>query len=65
MTANELKLMRNVREISVSGTIQVIKSLLDTILVLLNEPGPEAAGVRAGLSRAVIELMEEIVGVTG
>ena len=59
------KLERNVREISVAGTVQVIKSLLDTIMALLNEPGPEAAGVRAACVRAVMELMQEIVGVTG
>jgi len=59
------KLERNVREISVAGIVQVIKSLLDTIMTLLNEPGPEAAGIRAGLSRDALELMEEIVGVTG
>ena len=65
MTANELKLMRNVREISVLGTIQTIKSLLDTLMVLLNMPGPEAAGVRAACARGVKDLAEELLRVTG
>ena len=59
------KLQRNGREISVQGSVEAIKSLLDTLLILLNAPGPEAAGVRAAIVRAVMDLMGEIVGVTG
>ena len=63
MTQTELR--RQVREVSVQGNILAIRALLDVLLALINEPGPEAAGMRAALVRSVVEKAEELVDMTG
>ncbi len=63
MTKSDTK--REVREMYVQTNVGLIKSLLDFLLALLNQKGPDAAGTRAACARAVIALMEEIVEVTG
>ena len=63
MTMTELR--RTVREVTVQGNIETIRSLLDTLLVLINEPGPDAAAVRASCARSAMELLKDIVRVTG
>ena len=63
MTQTELR--RQVREVSVQGNILAIRALLDVLLALINEPGPEAAGLRAACARSVMELVEQIREVTG
>ena len=63
MTQTELR--RQVREVSVQGNILAIRALLDVLLALINEPGPEAAALRAACARSVMDLVEEIMRVTG
>lgn len=63
MTMTELR--RTVREVSVQGNIATICSLLDVLLLLVNEPGPEAAAVRAACVRSVNDLAEELQRITG
>lgn len=63
MTMTELR--KQVREVSVQGNVETIRTLLDVLLLLINEPGPEAAAVRAACARSAIELLEDVVRVTG
>ncbi len=63
MTMAELR--RDVREVYVESNVQAVKALLDLLLTFLNEPGAQAAGLRAVCVRAVLEIVEEIREVTG
>ena len=58
-------LRKTVREVSVQGNVLAIRALLDVLLSLINEPGAEAAAIRAACARSVMELVEEIREVTG
>ena len=52
-------------EVSVQANVITIQALLDVLLSLINEPGAQAAGLRAACVRSVMELVEEIMRVTG
>ncbi len=59
------ELKKSVREVTVQGSIEAIRALLDVLQTLLNEPGADAAAIRAACVRYVMELVEEIREVTG
>ena len=59
------QLRKLVREASVQGNVELIKTLLDVLLQLINDPDAQAAGVRAACAREAMALVEEIVRVTG
>ena len=63
MTMRELK--RTTRDLTVRASVQAVKTTLDVLLTILNKPDPKAAALRAACVRSAMELLQEILQVTG